>query len=65
MQTHGYVEVQGKALKVLYRERNSNSRSLKMRASGKPGKHLSDEEICLNENLELLSQLKNGEVITL
>ena len=65
MQTTGYIEINGQILLVLARQKKI-TRQLKIRKSGGLGVHFIDEEIYLKEyNPDLITALKNGNVIEL
>jgi len=62
MQTIGYINYQDEKILLLVRQ-NTYYRSLKIRKSGKNGIHFTDEEIHLNNNRDLVDDLKAGKVI--
>ncbi len=64
MQTTGYIEINGQILLVLARQKKI-TRQLKIRKSGGLGVHFIDEEIYLEELPDLITSLKNGDVIEL
>lgn len=64
MQTHGHVYIDGKKILVLVRA-SRYGRTLLARKRGRDGNHMSDEELYLRSNLELVTKLINGETIRL
>lgn len=66
MQFHGYLMINQEKILVLVRE-NRTTRSIQVRASGRPGTFLEDESTFLSfpENQDLVVGLKQGNVIHL
>ena len=64
MQTTGHIIIDGQQILILVRGKK-HSRQFKLRQSGKPGLHFTDEEIYLSDNPEKLQALRNGKVIEL
>lgn len=62
MQTAGHVIVNGRQILVLARY-HKNYVALKLRMSGKPGHHFSDEELHLADEPGKLAHLLSGQVI--
>jgi hypothetical protein len=71
MQCAGHVIVNGKTILVLCRVNDTQGRTaahgitLKLRKTGKPGKHFSDESDYLTETPEKFQRILNGESVKL
>ena len=62
MQFAGFVDVNGERLKLLVRVHKTYV-SVKLRTTGRDGRHLDDEETYLLDAPDALKQLKAGKVV--
>jgi hypothetical protein len=65
MQKLSHIIVNGEKIKVLVRQKNYYSINMKIRNSGSDGDFLKAESEFLQENPNLLNDLKKGIIITL
>jgi hypothetical protein len=64
MQFAGYVEIDGKKILLLVRSA-PYGKKVKLRQSGKPGHHLTDEETFLREAPQFVGLILDGKVVYL